>query len=142
MIKKLESSPDVQKRKAGKITAVYLDENDKPKTVAVNLNKSEYDKAIKAHERGCYVEIAGEISYGKKSSMTCTSFVVIEMVTTAIPLALDGGLRQLKVVVCVILTAWEHGNQKTDTNIYYSVILFLYVNTERSCLHQNIYRMI
>ncbi len=77
-IKKLESSPDVQKRKAGKITAVYLDENDKPKTVAVNLNKSEYDKAIKAHERGCYVEIVGEISYGKKSSMTGTSFVVIE----------------------------------------------------------------
>ena len=65
-----------------------------------------------------------------------------EMVTTAIPLALDGGLRQLKVVVCVILTAWEHGNQKTDTNICYSIILFLYVNTERSCLHQNIYRMI
>lgn len=50
---------------------------------------------------------------------------------TAIPLALDGGLRQLKVVVCVILTAWEHGNQKTDTNIYYSTILSLYANTEK-----------
>ena len=25
----------------------------------------------------------------------------------------------------VILTSWEHGNQKTDTNIYYSITLFL-----------------
>ena len=77
-IKKLESSPDVQKRKIGKITVVYLDENDKRKTVTVNLNKNEYDKAIKAHERGFHVEIVGEISCGKKASMSCESFAVIE----------------------------------------------------------------
>lgn len=29
-----------------------------------------------------------------------------------IPLALDGGLRQPKVVVCDMLTLWERGNQK------------------------------
>lgn len=77
-IKKLESSPDVQKRKIGKITVVYLDENDKRKTVTVNLNKNEYDKAIKAHERGFHVEIVGEISCGRKASMSCESFAVIE----------------------------------------------------------------
>ena len=77
-IKKLESSPDVQKRKIGKITVVYLDENDKRKTVTVNLNKNEYDKAIKAHERGFHVEIVGEISCGRNASMTCESFAVIE----------------------------------------------------------------
>ena len=77
-IKKLESSPDVQKRKIGKITVVYLDENDKRKTVTVNLNKNEYDKAIKAHERGFHVEIVGEISCGRNDSMTCESFAVIE----------------------------------------------------------------
>lgn len=78
-IKKLESSPDVQKRKIGKITVVYLDENDKPKTVTANLNKNEYDKAIKAHERGCHIEIIGEVSSGKRSFMSsCESFVVIE----------------------------------------------------------------
>ena len=68
------------------------------------------EKMYKKH--CCYCEsVVGTSSYGR-----------IEMVTTAIPLALDGGLRQLKVVVCVILTAWEHGNQKTDTNICYSII--------------------
>ena len=77
-IKKLESSPDVQKRKIGKVTVVYLDENDKRKTVTVNLNKNEYDKAIKAHERGFHVEIVGEISCGRNASMSCESFAVIE----------------------------------------------------------------
>ena len=77
-IKKLESSPDVHKRKIGKITIVYLDENDKRKTVTVNLNKNEYDKAIKAHERGFHVEIVGEISCGRNASMSCESFAVIE----------------------------------------------------------------
>ncbi len=51
---------------------------------------------------------------------------------TAIPLALDGGLRQPKVAVCAILSLWGHGNQKTDTNIYYSTILSLYANTEKT----------
>ncbi len=77
-INKLESAPDVHKRKIGKITVVYLDENDKPKTVTASLNKNEYDKAIKAHEKGYHVEIIGEIAYGKKSSISCESFVVIE----------------------------------------------------------------
>lgn len=77
-IKILESSPDVQKRKKGKITVVYLDENDKPKAVTANLEKDDYDKAIKAHEKGLHVEITGEISYGKRASMACESFMVIE----------------------------------------------------------------
>ena len=45
----------------------------------------------------------------------------IERMATAIPLALDGGLRQPKVAVCVILASWEHGNQKTGTSICYSI---------------------
>lgn len=77
-IKKLESSPDVQKRTHGKITLVYLDEHDKPKTVMASLNKNDYDKAIKAHEQGHYVEIFGKFSSGKRASMSCESFVVIE----------------------------------------------------------------
>lgn len=77
-IKKLESSPDVQKRTHGKITLVYLDEHDKPKTVMTSLNKNDYDKAIKAHEEGYYVEVFGKFSPGKRASMSCESFVVIE----------------------------------------------------------------
>ncbi|MCI8293487.1 MAG: hypothetical protein HFH53_08160 [Hespellia sp.] len=77
-IKKLESSPDVQKRKKGKITVVYLDEHDKPKIVTANLNKSDYDKAIRAHENGYHVEIIGELSCGRRASISCETFAVIE----------------------------------------------------------------
>ena len=53
--------------------------------------------------------------------------------STAIPLALDGGVRQPKVVACAILELWEDGNQKTDTSICYSIILFSYASIERNC---------
>lgn len=77
-IKKLESSPDLQTRTTGKITVVYLDENERRKTVTVRLNKNDYDKAIEAHEKGFHVEIIGEISLGKKSTMQCESFAIID----------------------------------------------------------------
>ena len=32
---------------------------------------------------------------------------------------------------CYILAVWEHGNQKTDTSIYYSIILYLSANIEK-----------
>ena len=35
--------------------------------------------------------------------------------------------------VCAILALWERGNQKTDTNICYSIILFSYASIERNC---------
>ena len=35
---------------------------------------------------------------------------------------------------CYILAVWEHGNQKTDTNIYYSIILYLSANIEKKLL--------
>lgn len=51
-------------------------------------------------------------------------------------------LRQPKVAVYVILALWEYGNLKTDTSIYYSIILFSCVNTERNYWYQSRYRMI
>ena len=79
-IRKLESSPDVAKRKVGNITVVYLDENDKPKNVSVQLEKSDYDKAIVAHEKGLHVEIVGELKRinNRTSSMSCESFGIID----------------------------------------------------------------
>lgn len=77
-IKKLESSPDVQTRRTGKITVVYLDDTDKRKTVTVDLEKSDYDRAIEAHEKGSHVEIIGKLSSGKRATMTCESFGIID----------------------------------------------------------------
>ena len=34
---------------------------------------------------------------------------------------------------CAILALWERGNQKTDTNICYSIRLFSYASIERNC---------
>lgn len=77
-INKLESSPDVTKRKEGKITVVYLDDNDKKRITTVQLEKSDYDKAIEAHEKGLYVEISGNLTRSKRAAMTCEEFRIIE----------------------------------------------------------------
>lgn len=77
-INMLESSPDVQTRTNGKIKVVYLDEADKRKTVTVRLEKSDYDKAIEAHEKGSHVEIIGELLPGRKPTMECESFGIID----------------------------------------------------------------
>lgn len=60
------------------ITIVYLDENDKPKTVSVQLDKNDYDKAIVAHADGKHVEVTGELSTTKRPSMTCELFSIID----------------------------------------------------------------
>ena len=49
---------------------------------------------------------------------------------TAIPLALDGGLRQPKVVVCAILALWEHGNQK-QTQVFVTVSYYFRMQVQK-----------
>ncbi len=77
-IKKLESSPDLAKRTSGKITVVYLDDNDNKKTTTVNLSKDDYDRALQAHSEGNHVEITGELTGSRNTSLTCESFSIIE----------------------------------------------------------------
>lgn len=77
-IKKLESSPDAQTRTTGKITVVYLDETERPKTVTVRLEKNDYDKAIEAHEKGAHIEVIGELLPGRRATMECESFGIID----------------------------------------------------------------
>lgn len=79
-IKKLESVPDVSKRTIGQITVVYLDKNDKRKTVTAVLSKDDYDRAIDAHSKGNHVEIIGDIKNvgAKNQSISCESFSIIE----------------------------------------------------------------
>lgn len=79
-IKKLESVPDLSKRTSGKITIVYLDENDMRRTVTANLNKEDYDKAIEAHSHGNHIEIVGDMQHSgkRKASIRCESFNIID----------------------------------------------------------------
>ena len=73
----MESSPDVENRTMGKVTLVYLDDNDKRRTVTAKLEKNDYDKAINAHACGSHVEIVGELTNGRNATITCESFSII-----------------------------------------------------------------
>lgn len=77
-IKKLESSPDLETRTSGKITVLYLDDNNKKKTTTINLSREDYQNAIRAHIEGNYVEITGVFSNQKNNILTCESFSIIE----------------------------------------------------------------
>ena len=76
-IKRLEASPDLENRDAGKVTIIYVDENNKAKTAVAKLEKADYCKAIDAHANGLYVEIVGEMSSGRNNEIECESFDVI-----------------------------------------------------------------
>lgn len=79
-IKSLSSSPDAQKRESGRISVVYLDNQDKKKTLSLTLNKEDYDKALKAHRLGSYVEIFGKFSNDRrnKTVFQYESFSIME----------------------------------------------------------------
>ena len=76
-IKKLESSPDVEKRTMGKVKLVYLDESNKRKTVTANLEKNDYDNAIVAHTQGKHIEIVCELVSSHNTIIKCDSFSII-----------------------------------------------------------------
>lgn len=70
----------IQKEELREITIVYLNEEDKPRTITANLNKVDYEKAIEAHSHGNHVEIVGDITNsGKKNAtITCESFAILD----------------------------------------------------------------
>lgn len=79
MIKKLESVPDLEKRTSGKITVVYLDNEEKKKIVTAELGKDDYVRAIEAHEHGYHVEIIGNMNKtGRNNTIKCDSFSIID----------------------------------------------------------------
>lgn len=78
-IKQLDSTPDVAKRKDGKITVVYLDENNRSRTIIVRVDKNDYDKAITAHSKGYFIEVIGQMTKSAKRTamMECEAFQII-----------------------------------------------------------------
>ncbi len=77
-IKSLDSTPAVDTRTKGKITVVYIDDCSNKKTVTTELEISDYDQAIHAHENGKYVRLIGKIIQSRHPSMKCDSFSVID----------------------------------------------------------------
>lgn len=76
-IKRLESAHAIEKRKTGKASIVYLNDDNKARTVTAELEKIDYDQAIEAHLQGKYVEIIGDLSSNSKT-IQCQSFNVLE----------------------------------------------------------------
>lgn len=79
-VKSLTSSPDAEKRTSGRVSVVYLDDNDTGRTVNVDLCKEDYEKALKAHSMGSYVEVFGKFSNNgiQTTSMGCESFNIVD----------------------------------------------------------------
>ena len=71
---------DVVEMSFPKVDFLYLNEEDKPRTITANLNKVDYEKAIEAHSHGNHVEIVGDITNsGKKNAtITCESFAILD----------------------------------------------------------------
>lgn len=76
-IKKLEASADAENRNAGKITVVYVDDQNKARVLVTTLGKGDYDRAIEAHVNGWYVEIVGETMGKRGGEIKCESFNVL-----------------------------------------------------------------
>ena len=77
-IKQLSAAPVVDKRVGGTITVVFLDENNKPKSVVVHLEKEDYDNAVEAHQHGKAVKIVGDLNTKGKLKMENAIFSIIE----------------------------------------------------------------
>lgn len=78
-IKQLSATPVLAKRTNGLATIVYIGDDNKVKSVKVELNREDYDNAVIAHQKGCAVKIIGDIECkGKnKSIMQNALFSVI-----------------------------------------------------------------
>lgn len=77
-IKQLSASPIVDKRKDGKIVVVYIDDNNKAKSITVNLQKEDYENAVKAHQYGKTVKVIGDLEGKNRLKMNNTTFFVYD----------------------------------------------------------------
>lgn len=77
-IKQLSAAPVVDKRVGGMITVVFVDENNKAKSVTVRLEKEDYENAVEAHQHGKAVKIVGDLNTKGKLKMENAIFSIIE----------------------------------------------------------------
>ncbi|GHV28792.1 hypothetical protein FACS1894167_06790 [Synergistales bacterium] len=78
-ISKLHASPDAERRNAGEITIVFINEDEKKATVSAHLTKEDYDAAIDAHREGKTVKVIGTLSGQTKKTkkIECSYFGII-----------------------------------------------------------------
>ena len=67
-ISKLDASPNIEERKKGKATLVYINNESKVSKITLNLSIDDYDSAILAHSNGRTIRVRGEL-IGKSVSV-------------------------------------------------------------------------
>lgn len=77
-IKKLTAAPSVDQRQGGTIEIVFLSKENRKKTIAVDLGKDDYEKAIAAHQHGRMVRVLGTMTNGKGLKMKNAMFSILE----------------------------------------------------------------
>ncbi|MCI8805009.1 MAG: hypothetical protein HFE59_03800 [Clostridiales bacterium] len=77
-IKQLKASPVIDNRSRGVVTVVYVSDDNKVKSVSVNLNREDYENAIEAHQHGKAVKILGNLDGKRNASMNNVIFSVID----------------------------------------------------------------
>ena len=60
------------------LTISYIDDDNKSHTITTKLEKYDYDMAIEAHQAGKYVKVIGMVNEGRKNTMECEAFCIID----------------------------------------------------------------
>lgn len=77
-ISQLKAAPSVDNRDGGEIIVVYLNENNKAKSVKAILNKEDYEKAVDAHQHGKMIKIIGTLTNGSRPVLENTAFIYLD----------------------------------------------------------------
>jgi len=77
-IKGLDAAPDPSIRDKGKVTLVFLNDDEKKATASIILSKEDYDAAIEAHRGGKTVKILGTLSGQTYKKIDCSYFEVLD----------------------------------------------------------------
>ena len=77
-IKQLKAAPSVDNRDSGEIIVIYLNENNKAKSVKAFLSKEDYEKAVEAHQYGKMVKIIGTLTNNTRQILEDAVFVSLE----------------------------------------------------------------
>lgn len=77
-ISQLKAAPSVDNRDGGEVMVVYLNENNKAKSVKAILSKEDYEKAVDAHQHGKMIKIIGTLTNGSRPVLENTAFIYLD----------------------------------------------------------------
>ncbi len=77
-ISRLKAAPSVDNRNGGEVVIIFLNENNRAKSVKAFLCKEDYEKAVDAHQYGKMVKIIGTLTKNSRPTLEDAIFVSLE----------------------------------------------------------------